>query len=127
MSDDIYDLLLRRGLTRSQRHFSTYWAGCAPNYLALGGGISDTVPIAVFRRLVAERCWWTAFEVARLILKGAGWRVLSPSKGRSPMTERLEPSQYGTPRRWLTQGLRPAIQGHALRSIALPGRLHRGR
>ncbi len=50
MSDDIYDLLLRRGLTRSQRHFSTVWAGCAPNYLALGGGVSDTVAITVFRQ-----------------------------------------------------------------------------
>ncbi len=74
MSDDIYDLLLCRGLTRSQRHFSTYWAGCAPNYLALGRGISDTVAIVVFRRLVAERCWWTAFQVGRLILFGAGER-----------------------------------------------------
>ena len=37
---------------------------------ALGGGISDTVAIIVFRRLVAERCWWTAFQVARLILFG---------------------------------------------------------
>ena len=70
MCADIYDLLLRRGLTRSQRHFSTYWAGCAPNYLALGGGISDTVAITVFRKLVAERCWWTAFQVGRMILFG---------------------------------------------------------
>ena len=74
MSDTIYDLLLRRGLTHSQRHFSTAWAGCAPNYLALGGGISDTVALTVFRRLVAEQCWWTAFQVARLILFGGGER-----------------------------------------------------
>ena len=72
MCDAIYDLLLRRKLTRSQRHFSTVWAGCAPNYLALGGGVSDTVAINVFRRLVAERCWWTAIKVARLILFGSG-------------------------------------------------------
>ncbi len=71
MSDDIYDLLLRRGLTRSQRHFSTYWAGCSSNYLALGGGVSDSVAITVFRRLVAERCWWTAFQVGWVILFGS--------------------------------------------------------
>ena len=71
MSDEIYQLLRRRGLSGSARHFSTAWAGCAPNYLALGGGISDTVAITVFRRLVAERCWWTAFQVGRLILFGS--------------------------------------------------------
>ena len=70
MDNRLFEILRRRGHTTSARHFSTAWAGCAPNYLALGAGVSDTVAITVFRRLVAERCWWTAFQVARLILFG---------------------------------------------------------
>ncbi len=72
MDNHLFEILRSRGHTTSARHFSTVWAGCAPNYLALGGGISDTVAITVFRRLVAERRWWTAITVARLILFGSG-------------------------------------------------------
>lgn len=65
---DIYPELLRRRLTTSQRHFSVYWCSRAPNYLALGGGLSTDAKLSVFRRLIARRRWIFAAQV--------GWTVL---------------------------------------------------
>ncbi len=65
---DIYATLLKRGLTTSQRDFSTYWCNRAPNYMALGNGLSDGARIAIFRNLLANRRWWLAARVARWIL-----------------------------------------------------------
>ena len=67
---DLYSTFRRRGLTSSQRHFSTYWCLRAPNYLALGGGISTEAKLAIFRRLLAHRRWWLAAQVGWLILFG---------------------------------------------------------
>lgn len=67
---DIYKTLLKRGLTTSQRDFSTYWCNRAPNYMALGNGLSDGAMIAVFRRLIEDGRWLLAIRVARAILFG---------------------------------------------------------
>lgn len=67
---DIYNALLRRRLTTSQRHFSTYWCGRAANYLALGGGISTDAKLMIFRKLVARRRWLLAARVGWLVLFG---------------------------------------------------------
>lgn len=67
---DIYDILFERGLTTSQRDFSTYWAGRSPSYLATTGTLSDGAMIAVFRKLIEERRWWLAIRVAHMILFG---------------------------------------------------------
>lgn len=72
--DSLYTLMHRRGLTTSQRHFSSYWCDRAPNYLALGTGLSDGARIAVFRRLVAECRWLMALRVAHMILFDRGAR-----------------------------------------------------
>jgi hypothetical protein len=68
--NDIYDILLKRGLTTSQRDFSTYWAGKSPSYLATTGGLSDSAMLAVFRKLIEEGRWWLAWRVARMVLFG---------------------------------------------------------
>lgn len=67
---DIYNILLKRGLTTSQRDFSTYWAGRSPSYLATTGGLSDGAMIAVFRKLIEEGRWLLAWRVARMVLFG---------------------------------------------------------
>lgn len=67
---DIYETLLKRGLTSSARDFSTYYAGKSPNYLATTGGLSEGAMIAVFRRLLAERHWLLAFRVGQMVLFG---------------------------------------------------------
>lgn len=64
---DLYELMRRKGLTTSRRHCSTHWCQMAPNYLCLGSP-SDTALINVFRRLVSEGRWATAFRVAHMIL-----------------------------------------------------------
>jgi|HubBroStandDraft_1064217.scaffolds.fasta_scaffold766367_2 hypothetical protein len=68
--NDIYNILLRRGLTTSQRDFSTYYAGKSPSYLATTGGLSDGAMIAVFRRLIEEGRWLLAYRVAHMVLFG---------------------------------------------------------
>jgi hypothetical protein len=65
---DIYETLLKRGLTTSQRDFSTYWAGRSPSYLATTGTLSEGAMIAVFRRLMEEGRWMLAFRVAHMVL-----------------------------------------------------------
>jgi hypothetical protein len=68
--NDIYDILSKRGLTTSQRDFSTYYAGKSPSYLATTGGLSDGAMISVFRRLIEEGRWLLACRVARVVLFG---------------------------------------------------------
>lgn len=67
---DFYPEFLRRRLTASQRHFSTYWCSRAPNYLALGGGLSTDAKLSVFRKLIAHRRWLLAAQVGWLVLFG---------------------------------------------------------
>lgn len=66
--DDLYRLMHRRGLTTIQRHFSAHWCDRAPNYLALGTGLSEGAKIAIFRRLVSEGRCLLAVRVAHMIL-----------------------------------------------------------
>lgn len=67
---DIYQTLLKRGLTTSQRDFSTYYAGKSPSYLATTGTLSEAAMLAVFDRLVEERRWLLAMRVAHTVLFG---------------------------------------------------------
>lgn len=64
---DLYEFMLKRRLTTSRRHCSTYWCQMAPNYLVIGGP-SDTAMINVFRRLISEGRWTTAVRVAHMTL-----------------------------------------------------------
>lgn len=67
---NIYHLFQRRGLTESQRHFSSAWLGCAENYLCLRAerGPSADVLINLFQTLIHE---------GRLVLAArVGWAVL---------------------------------------------------
>lgn len=70
--DSLYTLMHRRGLTPSQRHFSSYWCDRAPNYLALGKGLSHGARIAVFRKLISKGEWFLSFRVAQMILFDRG-------------------------------------------------------
>lgn len=67
---DIYQHFLARGLTDSQRHFSSAWLGRAENYLCLraGRGPSANVLIDLFQTLWREG----QFELAVRV----GWSVL---------------------------------------------------
>jgi len=67
---DIYQLLLKRGLTTSQRDFSTHYAGKSPSYLATTQSLSEGAMVAVFRKLMEEGRWLLAWRVARIILFG---------------------------------------------------------
>lgn len=67
---DIYETLLKRGLTTSQRDFSTYYAGKSPSYLATTRTLSEGAMLAVFDRLVEERRWLLACRVAHAVLFG---------------------------------------------------------
>ena len=68
--NDIYETLRKRGLTTSQRDFSTYYAGKSPSYLATTHGLSEGAMLAVFRKLIEERRWLLAIRVARMVLFG---------------------------------------------------------
>ena len=67
---DIYHLFQRRGLTDSQRHFSSAWLGCADNYVSLRAGRppSADVLIALFQKLVREGRLMLAARVACAVL-----------------------------------------------------------
>ena len=67
---EIYHLFHRRGLTDSQRHFSSAWLVRAENYLCLRGdrGPSSDVLIELFQNLVREGRLTLAVRV--------GWAVL---------------------------------------------------
>lgn len=68
--NDIYETLKKRGLTTSQRDFSTRYAGKSPSYLATMNSPSDGAMVAVFRKLMAERRWLLALRVAHMVLFG---------------------------------------------------------
>jgi len=67
---DIYYLFQRRGLTDSQRHFSSAWLGRAENYLCLRAdrGPSADVMIALFQTLMREGRFVLAARVAWAVL-----------------------------------------------------------
>lgn len=71
---DLYEHLRARKIVASKRAFSVHFCNRAPNYLALGNGLSEGAMIAVFRNLVARGRWATAFRVAHMILFGQGAR-----------------------------------------------------
>lgn len=66
----IYHHFHQRGLTRSQRHFSTEYLEAAPNYLALRGDreASPNVLIGLFQKLWREGRLLLAIKV--------GWTIL---------------------------------------------------
>ena len=75
--NDIYETLRKRGLTTSQRDFSTRYAGRSPSYLATTNTLSDGAMIAVFRQLIVQRRWLLAIRVAHMVLFGANRRARS--------------------------------------------------
>lgn len=66
----LYHHFRSRGLTRSQRDFSSRWLQCAENYLALRGDreISCSVMIGLFQRLWCQGRLLLAIRV--------GWTIL---------------------------------------------------
>lgn len=65
---DLYEHMRARKIVSSKRAFSEHFCNRAPNYLALGNGLSESALIAVFRNLVAQGRWATALRVAHMIL-----------------------------------------------------------
>lgn len=70
---DFYHQLERRGLTSSQRDFSSYYLNMAPNYFCLRGkrGLSERALVNLFRRLWDERRPMLAWRVAHQLLFGS--------------------------------------------------------
>jgi hypothetical protein len=54
MLTDIYNRMMQRNLTRSQRHFSQAWCGRAANYMAdqNSDNMSEATALELMRRLV---------------------------------------------------------------------------
>lgn len=74
---DIYQHFFTRGLTDSQRHFSSAWLGRAENYLCLraGRGPSADALVGLFQTL------WREGQL--LLAARVGWAVLwLPSEAR---------------------------------------------
>lgn len=67
---DLYEHMRARKIVSSKRAFSEHFCNRAPNYLALGNGLSDSAMIAVFRNLLARGQWVLALRVASIILFG---------------------------------------------------------
>ena len=67
---DIYHLFQRRGLTTSQRHFSSAWLNRAENYLCLRGGRGPSADalVELFQTLARERHLMLAARVAWAVL-----------------------------------------------------------
>lgn len=67
---DIYQHFLARGLTNSQRHFSSAWLGRAENYLCLRAdrGPSADALVELFQTLLREGRLMLAARVAWSIL-----------------------------------------------------------
>ncbi|MFN3837507.1 MAG: DUF6626 family protein [Brevundimonas sp.] len=67
---DIYQHFLSRGLTDSQRHFSSAWLGRAENYLCLRSnrGPSADALVELFQTLVREGKLMLAVRVAWAVL-----------------------------------------------------------
>ena len=68
---DIFELLHKRGLSRSYRHFSEHWCGRAPNYVSLGNGLSEAAVLAVARKLWRRGCVFLFIRVLWAVL----WEV----------------------------------------------------
>lgn len=66
--DDIYKLLTRKGYAKSARFFSQHYCSRSPNYIAMGGGVSDSAGLAVVRQLAAEGRWITALRVLTILV-----------------------------------------------------------
>ena len=71
MAQDIFELLHKHGLSRSHRHFSEHWCDRAPNYVALGNGLSEAATLAVARKLWRRRKWLLFLRVLYAVL----WEV----------------------------------------------------
>lgn len=73
---DFYHQLARRGLTSSQRDYSSYYLGMAENYACLRGdrGPSERALINLFRRLWEERHYLLAVRVGCAVLWGSDAR-----------------------------------------------------
>lgn len=71
---DLYEHMRARNIVASKRAFSEHFCNRAPNYLALGNGLSESAMIAVFRNLVSRGRWLLALRVARMILFSQGQR-----------------------------------------------------
>jgi hypothetical protein len=70
---DLYELLHAKGLTKSHRHFSEHWCDRAPNYVALGNGISESSCLAIIRKLWRQRtlkCRLLALRIIHEIVWG---------------------------------------------------------
>jgi len=67
--DEIYELLVRKGYARSARFASVRYCQRSPNYIAMGGGISDSAGLAVARQLAAEHRWITALRVVMILFR----------------------------------------------------------
>lgn len=65
--DEIYELLVRKGYARSARFTSQHYCQRSPNYIAMGGGISDSAGLAVARQLASEGRWITALRVVMIL------------------------------------------------------------
>lgn len=67
---DLYDLMARRGLTHSRRHYSTEWLGLAPNYACLRGDRppSDSAMLHLARKLLSKRRFILAAHVLQMLL-----------------------------------------------------------
>lgn len=66
----LYMTMLKRGLTTSQRDFSTHYLNKSPSYLATMGTLSEGAMIAVIRKLIEEGRWLLACRVAMMVLFG---------------------------------------------------------
>ena len=67
---DLYDLMARRGLTHSRRHYSTEWLGLAPNYACLRGDRppSEAATLTLIRKLLDRRRYILAAHVLRVLI-----------------------------------------------------------
>ena len=70
MTNHLYNILLKRGLTTSQRDFSSRWCDRAPNYIATQIEPSPGAMITVFHKLLAQGRILLACRVARMVLFG---------------------------------------------------------
>ena len=70
---DLYRELERRGLTTSQRDYSSYYLGMSENYACLRGdrAPSERAMIHLFRRLWEDRHVFLALRVAHHLLFAA--------------------------------------------------------
>jgi hypothetical protein len=68
---DIFELLNKRNLSPSYRHFSEHWCDKAPNYVSMGNGLSEAAVLAVARKLWRRGHWFLFLRVVHAVL----WEV----------------------------------------------------